>query len=65
MIIYSDQSNNEECHYDNHLCNIYNEFGYLTNLKYIRPVIYTYKSNDNQIEQKLEECDDIDSIYKY
>ena len=59
--IYSDQSNIEECHYDNHLCNIYNEFGNLTNLKYIRPVIYTYKNNDNQIEQKLEECDDIDS----
>ena len=61
--IYSEQSNNEKIYFDNHLCNIYNEFGNLTNLKYIRPIIYTYKNNDYQNEQKLEEYDDIVDNY--
>ena len=56
--IYSEQSNIENVYFDNHLCNIYNEYGNLTNLKYIRPIIYTIKNNDNQNEQKLEENDD-------
>ena len=60
--IYSEQSNIENVYFDNHLCNIYNEYGNLTNLKYIRPLIYTIKNNDNQNEQKLEEIDDIDNF---
>ena len=39
--IYSNQSNTEGCYFDNQLCNIYDEYGHLTNLKYIRPIIYT------------------------
>ena len=59
--IYSEQPNIEKCTFDNHLCNIYNEYGKLTNLKYIRPIIYTIKKIDNQYEQKFDVFADIDN----
>ena len=59
--IYSEQPNIERCTFDNHLCNIYNEYGKLTNLKYIRPIIYTIKKIDNQYEQKFDVFEDVDN----
>lgn len=44
--LYHIQPLEETSTFDNHLCNIYNEFGNLTNLKYIRPIVY---SNKNKI----------------
>ena len=57
--IYSTQPNKEGCTFDNNLCNIYNEYGNLTNLKYIRPIDYNImnKSIENQMEKKAEEYD--------
>ena len=57
--IYSPQPNKEGCTFDNNLCNIYNEYGNLTNLKYIRPIDYNImnKSIENQMEKKAEEYD--------
>ena len=55
--LYSMQPNGETSTFDNHLCNIYNEFGNLTNLKYIRPFKYAKnnKFGDFQYNQKLED----------
>ena len=57
---YSMQSNEETSTFDNHLCNIYNEFGKLTNLKYIKPLNYTVKNKigEFQFEQKTEDFED-------
>ena len=57
--IYSSQPNKEGCTFDNNLCNIYNEYGNLTNLKYIRPIDYNImnKNNEIQMEKKAEEYD--------
>ena len=52
--IYSEQPNIEECTFDNHLCNIYNEFGKLANLKYIRPIIYTMNNNENKNDKNFD-----------
>ena len=60
--IYSNQSNTEGCYFDNQLCNIYDEYGHLTNLKYIRPIIYTLKKNDKIYDQSLEEFEYIDNF---
>ena len=57
---YNRQPNEETSTYDNHLCNIYNEFGNLTNIKYIRPINYTikYKFNEFLYEQKIDDYED-------
>ena len=57
--IYNSQPNKEGCTFDNNLCNIYNEFGNLTNLKYIRPIDYNIMNinYENQLEKKAEEYD--------
>ena len=60
--IYSNQSNTEGCYFDNQLCNIYDEYGHLTNLKYIRPIAYNQKKNDKIYEQSIEEFEYIDNI---
>ena len=57
--IYSGQSNKEKCYFDNDLCNIYNEYGNLTNFKYIRPIVYTNRIYSNKNNQKTEDMDDI------
>ena len=59
--IYSEQPNIEGCTFDNHLCNIYNEFGKLTNLKYIRPIIYTFNNNEKENEKKFDVFIDVDN----
>ena len=58
--IYSNQSNTEGCTFDNHLCNIYNEYGKLLALKYIRPISYTIKNKNNQFLQKIDNWIDED-----
>ena len=57
---YSNQKNEETSTFDYHLCNIYNEFGNLTKLKYIRPINYTIKNKNNEFlfDQKIEDFDD-------
>ena len=45
--LYHIQPFEETSTFDNHLCNIYNEFGNLTNLKYIRPIIFSNGSKHN------------------
>ena len=42
--IYNFQYDLRNNTYDNTLCNIYNEYGFITNFKYIRPIIYTMKN---------------------
>ena len=44
--IYNNQPDIRYNTYDNTLCNIYNEYGFITNFKYIRPFAYTMKSID-------------------
>ena len=58
--LYSLQPSNDTSTFDNHICNIYNEFGNLTNLKYIRPINYTIKNQyyDYQCDQKIEDYED-------
>ena len=58
--IYNIQPSEDSSTFDNHLCNIYNEFGNLTNLKYIRPISYTIKNrfNEFQSEQKFDDYDE-------
>ena len=48
--IFSQQSDLEYNTFDETLCNIYNEFGFITNFKYIRPIIYTLQSIDKKNE---------------
>ena len=57
---YSMQQNEDTSTFDNHLCNIYNEFGKLTNLKYIKPFNYTVKNKigEFQFDQKVDDFDD-------
>ena len=59
--IYNNQPNKEDCNFDNHLCNIYNEYGNLTNFKYIRPIFFTSKNKDNLYEQNIDLTDDLDN----
>ena len=58
--LYDIQPSNDANTFGNHLCNIYNEFGNLTNLKYIRPINYTIKNQyyDYQYDQRVEDYDD-------
>ena len=56
--LYNIQPYEETSTFDNHLCNIYNEFGNLTKLKYIRPINYTYKNKFNLYQNTLN--DDFD-----
>ena len=60
--IYSEQPNTEGCFFGNQLCNIYNEHGNITNLKYIKPIKYIFKNNDNDniYEQDIEEEENIE-----
>ena len=58
--IYNEQPNSEGCAFGNQLCDIYDEYGNATNLKYIRPIIYSFKTNEHIDEQNLEEEYDID-----
>ena len=68
-LIYSNQFDFKNNAFDNILCNIYNEYGFITNFKYIRPIVYT--NNTNKIdefikEQSLTEEDDNNSLnYKH
>ena len=59
-MIYFLKNYEETSTFDNHLCNIYNEIGNLTNLKYIRPINYTIRNkfNEFQYDQKIEDYDD-------
>lgn len=60
--LYNIQPYEETSTFDNHLCNIYNEFGNLTKLKYIRPINYTFKNQFNLYQNSLnEEYDDSNS----
>ena len=43
--LYNIQPKEKSNTFDNQLCNIYNEIGNLTKLKYIRPINYTIKNN--------------------
>ena len=58
--VYSPQPLEESSTFDNDLCNIYNEFGNLTNLKYIRPIYYTIKNKFKDIfsEKKIEDSEE-------
>ena len=49
-LILSPQNDLIDNTYDNTLCNIYNENGFITNFKYIRPIVYTINdlNNDNE-----------------
>ena len=58
--IYNEQPNSEGCAFGNQLCDIYDEYGNVTNLKYIRPIIYSFKTNEHIYEQNFEEEYDID-----
>ena len=58
--LYNIQSHEKTSSFDNHLCNIYNEFGNLTQLKYIKPFIQPIKDNNNQFEKN--EFDDFSII---
>ena len=53
--LYNIQPYEETSTFDNHLCNIYNEFGNLTKLKYIRPINYTFKNQFNLYQNTLNE----------
>ena len=55
--LYNIQPKEESNTFDNQLCNIYNEIGYLTKLKYIRPINYSIKNNIQN-----DEFDDNNSI---
>ena len=57
--IYSRQPNKEGLSFDNDICNIYNEYGNLTNFKYIRPIVYSNRIYTNKNIKKTEEMDDI------
>lgn len=57
--IYNEQSNKEGSNFDNDICNIYNEYGNLTNFKYIRPTIYTNRIYVNKYTQRTEEMDEM------
>ena len=48
--IFSHQFDLEYNTYDNTLCNIYNEFGFLTNFKFVRPIMYTAHSINKKNE---------------
>ena len=58
--VYNMQSSEDTSTFDNHLCNIYNEFGNLTNLKYIRPINYTIKNRFNEFQsgQRFDDYDE-------
>ena len=56
---YNMQSNEDASTFDNYLSNIYNEFGNLTKLKYIRPFEYIIKNKDNQ---KREDSDEFSNM---
>ena len=58
--LYNIQSHEKTSSFDNHLCNIYNEFGNLTQLKYIKPFIQPIKDKINQFEKN--EFDDFSII---
>ena len=58
--LYNIQPNETTSSFDNHLCNIYNEFGNLTQLKYIKPFIQPIKDNIYQVEKN--EFDDFSII---
>ena len=58
--LYNIQSHEKTSSFDNNLCNIYNEFGNLTQLKYIKPFIQHIKDNIYQFEKK--EFDDFSII---
>ena len=58
--LYNIQSHEKTSSFDNRLCNIYNEFGNLTQLKYIKPFIQPIKDKINQFEKN--EFDDFSII---
>ena len=51
-LVYSNQFDLKDNTFDNILCNIYNEYGFITNFKYIRPTVYTY--NTNKIDEFIK-----------
>ena len=56
---YNFQPIGEGSTFDNHICNIYNEFGNLTKFKYIRPINYTTNIQFNKLGN--DDRDDIGS----
>ena len=62
-LIFSEQYDLIENTFDNTLCNIYNENGFITNFKYIRPIINTINdlNNDNEFIKVQGFSDSIDS----
>jgi hypothetical protein len=56
---YNMQPNEDASTFDNYLSNIYNEFGNLTKLKYIRPFECRIKNKDNQ---KSEDSDEFSNM---
>ena len=64
--IFSHQSDLEFNTFDETLCNIYNEYGFITNFKYVRPITYTIQSLDikseflNEQGLSMEEEDTLD-----
>ena len=51
-LVYSNQFDLKDNTFDNILCNIYNEYGFITNFKYIRPIVYT--NNTNKIDEFIK-----------
>ena len=63
-IIFSQQNDLIDNTFDNTLCNIYNENGFITNFKYIRPIIYTINdlNNDNDFIKTQGISDNFDNL---
>ena len=68
-LIYSNQFDLKNNSFDNILCNIYNEYGLITNFKYLRPIIYTNNPNKTyefiQKQSLTEAEDNISFNYKH
>ena len=62
-IVFSQQNDLINNTFDNTLCNIYNENGFITNFKYIRPIIYTINdlNNDNDFIKNQAVSDNFDN----
>ena len=67
-LLYNIQPEEESYTFDNQLCNIYNEIGNLTKLKYIRPINYTIKNNiqnddlDDSISSIINSFSDLSNL---
>ena len=66
-IVFSQQNDLINNTFDNTLCNIYNENGFISNFKYIRPIIYTIfdLNNDDDFIKSQRASDNYDNLPFY